>query len=451
MRLGHHLPVDKRTMTIQPSRRAALAGAALVLLTILAAQAAPPGDPLPAEQAASPAASNWPEFRGPWGSGHAAGTGLPLTWSETANIAWKTAIHDRGWSSPVIWDQQVWVTTATEDGTRLFAISLDRDTGDVLHDVQVFAVAEPEHIATVNSYASPTSAVEPGRVYVHYGTYGTACLDTATGQILWTRRDLNCDHHEGPGSSPILFEDLLIVHVDGRDVQYVIALDKATGQTRWKTNRSVDYSQYSDNTRKAFCTPTVIDTGTRLELISPGAKAMMGYDPRTGEEFWKIGYGGWSLVPRPLYGHGLVYFVNDYERPELWAIRPGGKGDVTQSHVVWSVRQGAPAQPSPLLIGDHLYTITDLGVVSCLDAHTGAVVWRNRLGGNYAASPLYADGRIYCFSEEGTTTVLAPGPKYKVLAVNELEGQVKASPAVADNALFLRTRTHLYRIDARRS
>jgi outer membrane protein assembly factor BamB len=380
------------------------------------------------------------------GSGHAVGTGLPLTWSETTNIAWKSAVHDRGWSSPVIWDQQIWVTTATEDGTCLFAVCLDRNTGRILHDVQVFSVAQPEHVAAVNSYASPTSVVEADRVYVHYGTYGTACLDTATGQILWTRRDLNCDHHEGPGSSPILFEDLLIVHVDGRDVQYIIALDKATGKTRWKTNRSIDYSQYSDNTRKAFCTPTVIDVGARQELISPSAKAVMGYDPRTGEEFWKIRYGGWSMVPRPLYGHGLVYFVNDFERPELWAIRPGGQGDVTESHVVWTVRQGAPAQPSPLLIGDYLYTITDLGVVSCLDAHTGAIVWRNRLGGNYAASPLYADGRIYCFSEEGTTTVLAAGPAYQVLATNELDGQLKASPAVADNALFIRTRTHLYRI-----
>ena len=205
------------------------------------------------------AGENWPEFRGPTGDGQAASAGLPLTWSETENVVWKTPIHDYGWSSPVVWQNQVWLTTATEDGKQLYAVCLSRDSGEILHDVKVFDVENPQHVASVNSYASPTPAIEAGRVYVHYGTYGTACLDTQSGQVLWTRRDLNCDHHEGPGSSPILFEDLLIVHVDGRDVQYVIALDKATGQTVWKTKRSIDYSQFSDNMRKAFCTPTVID------------------------------------------------------------------------------------------------------------------------------------------------------------------------------------------------
>ncbi|MHB0956636.1 MAG: outer membrane protein assembly factor BamB family protein [Pirellulaceae bacterium] len=392
------------------------------------------------------AGENWPEFRGPTADGHSAASGLPLTWSETKNIAWKTPVHDYGWSSPVVWDNQVWLTTATEDGKQLFAVCLDCDSGKILHDVKVFDVEKPEHVASVNSYASPTPAIEAGRVYVHYGTYGTACLDTQSGQVLWTRRDLNCDHHEGPGSSPILFENLLIVHVDGRDVQYVVALDKLSGKTVWKTPRSIDYSQFSDNTRKAFCTPTVIDLGTRKELISPGAKAVMAYDPRTGEELWKVRYDGWSMVPRPLFGHGLVFVVNDFERPELWAIRPGGQGDVTDSHVTWQIRQGVPAQPSLLLIDDFLYAVTDMGVAACIEAKTGNIIWRNRLGGNFAASPLYVDGRIYCFAQDGTTTVLGPGPEFKVLAVNPLEGEVKASPAVAGRGLLVRTRTHLYRL-----
>jgi glucose dehydrogenase len=393
------------------------------------------------------AGENWPQFRGPGGDGHSDSTGLPLTWSETENVAWKTAIHDHGWSSPVLWQGQVWVTTATEDGHRLFAVCVDRETGKVAHDVRVFDVEKPEHVADVNSYASPTPVIEPGRLYVHYGTYGTACLDTASGKVLWTRRDLHCDHHEGPGASPILHEDLLIFHVDGRDVQYVVALDKATGKTVWKTPRSIDYRPFHMNLRKAFCTPTVIEADGRRQLVSPGAKAVMGYDPRTGEELWKIRYNGWSVTPRPLFGHGLVFLVTDYERPELWAIRPGGRGDLTDSHVAWKVRQGVPSQPSFLLIGDRLYLVNNDGIAMCVEAKTGQVVWKERMGGSYSASPVFADGRMVFFSRQAVATVLEPQSQYKPLHVNRLDGELMASPAVSGRSLFVRTRTHLYRID----
>jgi len=396
------------------------------------------------------AGETWPEFRGPAGNGHADSTGLPVTWSETENVAWKTEIPGRGWSSPVIWHQQIWLTTATPDGKQMFAVCVDRETGKIVRHVKIFDTVNPEPIAVVNSYASPTPAIEEGRVYAHYGTYGTACLNTATGQILWTRRDLNCDHHEGPGSSPILFENLLIVHVDGRDVQYVVALDKHTGKTVWKTNRSVDYSPYMINLHKAFCTPQVIHSGGRLQLISPGAMATMGYDPRTGEELWKVRYRGWSMVPRPLFGHGLIFFINDYERPELWAVRPDGQGDVTGSHVAWTIRRGMPRQPSLLLIGDLLHLVSDDGIVYAVGARTGEEVWKDRIEGNYSASPLYADGRIYFCNRDAVTTVIEPGRHFRVLAVNRLDGeQTMASPAVAGKALFLRTRTHLYRIETR--
>jgi len=403
--------------------------------------------------AASGAAAGevWPEFRGPAGNGHADCRGLPVTWSETDNVAWKTAIPGHGWSSPVVWQAQIWLTTATPDGTEMFAVCVDRETGRIIHQIKVFDTPDPENIGVVNSYASPTPAVEAGRVYVHFGTYGTACLDTAAGgKILWTRRDLNCDHHEGPGSSPILFEDLFIVHVDGRDVQYVIALDKHTGKTVWKCDRSVDYSAFHYNLKKAFCTPQVIEAGGRWQLISPGSMATMAYDPRTGGELWKVRYRGWSMVARPLFGHGLVYFVNDYERPELWAVRPDGQGDVTDTHVAWTVRRGMPGQPSFLLIGDILYLVNNEGVAYAIDAQSGAEVWKARIDGNYSASPVYADGRIYCFNRDSVTTVLEPGREFKVLAVNRLDGaQLMASPAVAGRALFLRTRSHLYRIEQR--
>jgi len=392
------------------------------------------------------AGENWPQFRGPGGDGRSDATGLPLTWSETENVVWKTAIHGRGWSSPVIWGDQVWVTTATEDGHRMDAVCVDRTSGRVVHDVKVFDTEKPEHVGAVNSYASPTPVIEQGRLYVHYGTYGTACLDTRSGQVLWSRRDLSCDHHEGPGASPMLFEDLLIFHVDGRDVQYVVALDKRTGKTAWKTPRSIDYSPFSPNLRKAFCTPIVIEAGGRLEQISPGAKAVMGYDPRSGRELWKVRYFGWSVTPRPLVGHGLVFVVVDYERPELWAIRPGGDGDVTDTHVAWKVRQSVAAQPSLLLVDELLYMVNDEGIASAIEAKTGQAAWKTRMGGNYSASPISADGRLYFFSRKATTTVLAPGRQYRVLATNQLDGEQMATPAVSGQSLFLRTRTHLYRI-----
>jgi outer membrane protein assembly factor BamB len=395
------------------------------------------------------AGENWPQFRGPQGNGHADSTGLPLTWSEAENVAWKTPIHDRGWSSPVIWGNQVWMTTATEDGTRMFAVCVDRAGGKIVHDVKVFDTAKPDHIAAINSYASPTPVIEAGRVYVHFGTYGTACLDTQTGKVLWTRRDLACDHHEGPGASPILFDKLLIFHVDGCDVQYVIALDKAAGKTVWKTNRSVDYSQVHKFFRKAFCTPIVIGADGRLQLISPGSKAVMAYDPGTGEELWKVRYRGWSVTPRPLFGHGLLYLIIDYEIPELWAVRPGGKGDLTESAVAWKIAKGMPQKPSLLLIGDLLYLVNDKGVAHCIEAKTGQIVWKQSLGGEFSASPIYADGRLHFFSQSAAATVMAPGRGPKVLAANRLDGRLMASPAVAGQALFLRTDTHLYRIEKR--
>jgi outer membrane protein assembly factor BamB len=391
------------------------------------------------------AGENWPEFRGPTGQGRSAATGLPLAWSEKGNVRWKTAIHDRGWSSPVVWEDQIWVTAATEDGKRMFAVAVDRKTGAIVHDVPVFETASPEHVATVNSYASPTPAIEAGRVYVHFGTYGTAGLDTGTGKILWTRRDLNCDHHEGPGSSPILFGDLLIFHVDGRDVQYVIALEKATGKTRWKKDRSVDFSPFPSNTRKGFCTPQIIGWDGKPQLVSPGAKAAMGYDPATGEEIWKVGYDGWSMVPRPVFDGTLVFLVNDYERPELWAIRPGGQGEKkSDPQVMWKITKGMPAQPSSILADGLLYTVSDNGIVHCIEPGTGTIVWKDRVDGNFAASPILAEGRIYLFGEEGKTTVIQPGREFKVLATSELEGQVKASPAVAGKSIILRTKGNLY-------
>ena len=393
------------------------------------------------------AGENWPQFRGPDANGHSDATGLPLKWSETENVKWKTAVHGLGWSSPVVWGNQVWMTTATTTGKQMSALCVDRRTGKIVHDVKVFDVRRPEKIARTNTYASPSPTIQAGRLYVHFGTYGTACLDTATGKVLWSRRDLNCDHHMGPGTSPVVFGNLLIMPTDGIDVQFVVALDKATGKTVWKTNRSMDYTKVHRYCRKAYCTPIVIDVAGVKQLISPCSKAIIAYDPKTGKELWKIRHRGWSMTPRPVFGHGLVFLVMDYDFQELWAVRPDGRGDVTDTHVAWKLKKPVPKKPSFLLVGDLLYVVNDTGSLVCIEAKTGKIVWQERIGGQFSASMLYADGRIALFSERGKTTVIAPGRKYKPLAVNTLDGRIMASPAVAGKAIFLRTDTHLYRIE----
>ncbi|MCA9245797.1 MAG: PQQ-binding-like beta-propeller repeat protein [Planctomycetales bacterium] len=393
------------------------------------------------------AETNWPEFRGPRGDGQAHEATLPTTWSETENIVWKTPIHDRGWSSPVIWGKQIWMATATADGKEMFAVCVDRESGDVLFDIKLLENEEPAFCHKFNSYASCTPAIEAGRVYMHFGSYGTFCLDTATGKTLWSRTDLPCDHWRGPGSSPIIDSDRLFVHYDGYDYQYIVALDKQTGKTIWKKDRSTDFGTDNGDLKKAYCTPLVIEVNGQRQLISPFAKATMAYDPANGDELWHIRYPGHSTPVRPLYGHGLVFLTTGFSKAEMYAVRPTGQGDVTESHVAWQRKENIPSKPGPLLIGDSLYLIDDAGVATCLDALTGEEIWKKRVGGNHTAAPLYADGKVYFFSQEGKTTVIAASRDYEVLATNELDAGFMASPAVVGNQLYLRTETHLYRIE----
>jgi outer membrane protein assembly factor BamB len=391
---------------------------------------------------------NWPEFRGPTADGQSRATGLPLTWSETENIRWKTAIHDKGWSSPVVWDKQVWMTTAREDGKELFAVCVDLESGKILHDIKVFDIEKPAFCIAFNSYASPTPAIEAGRVYVHFGSAGTACLDTATGKVLWTRQDLPCDHWRGAGSSPILYKDLLILTFDGHDVQYVAALDKATGKTVWKTDRNIDYTNPDGDLHKAYATPAVIEVQGKPQLICPSAEATLAFDPLTGKEIWRVTHGGMNEASRPLCGHGKVYLTCGHIG-RLVAIRPDGSGNITRTNLEWTLdnKGKVPTRPSPLLLGDLLYLVSDGGVASCVEARTGQLVGTQRLQGAFSASPIYADGKMYFPSQEKITYVVKPGPEMKILAANKLDEGCMASPAVAGKAIILRTRTHLYRIE----
>jgi len=401
-------------------------------------------------------AENWPQFRGPDGTGHSDARGLPLSWSETRNVIWKTAIHDRGWSSPVIYGKQIWLTSANKDGRELYVLCIDRDTGKIIRDWKLFDVAQPQYVHPFNTPASPTPVIEEGRVYITFGSAGTACIDTKTFRVLWERRDIECNHFRGAGSSPVLFGNLLLMHFDGSDRQFVMALDKTTGKTIWQTKRSIDFQDLDKNgklpddgdSRKAFSTPQVEKINGRWEMISLGAKAAYSYDPFTGKELWRVEERGQhSASTRPVIGHGMIFFPTGFATGQLFAVRTGGEGLITDTHVAWKVKRAVPNKPSILLVDDLIYMISDTGIAGCIDARSGELVWQQRIGGEYSASPVYADGRLWFFSEDGTTTVLKPGKVFEQLAQNRLDDGFLASPAIAGKAFYLRTRTHLYRIE----
>ena len=391
----------------------------------------------------------WSQFRGHYGNGIIKSTSAPINWSDNTNIDWKTPIHDRGWSSPVIWNDQIWMTTATKEGNKMYAICVNKLSGKIEHDIHVFDVKSPQAITNENTYASPTPVVEEGRVYVHFGTYGTACISTKDGQILWKRRDLNCDHEigAGPASSPFIYNNFLIFNVDGRDVQYVIALNKETGETAWKTNRSVDFSDVQVNQRKAYGTPFIIPRGNSNQMVSIGAKGVYSYDPENGKELWKAEHRGWSIAPRPVYGEGLVFTMIDRDRPEMWAINPNGSGDITETHIEWKETKRMPPRASPIIIKGLLFVVDRNGYISCIEAKTGKSIWQKRMKGRFSASPILANNLIYFFNEDTVCTIIKPTRELEIVAENKLSSdKLMATPAFDENSIYIRTENNLYRI-----
>jgi outer membrane protein assembly factor BamB len=405
-----------------------------------------------------PVVADWPQFRGPGGQGHADAKGLPTTWSETENVTWKIPVPGAGLSSPSISDGQIWLTTSVEDGHSLHALCFAVEDGNTLHNVPLFRLDDLPESHGKNGYASPSAVLDGDAVYVHFGTSGTACLSRQTGEVKWKNNELKYSQPYAGASSPILYKDLLILSCDGTDVQFVVALDKRTGKIAWKTPRA-----HLEETRKnpdsrwpggimlmAYSTPLVIDVDGVPQLVSPAAEHVAAYDVRNGKEIWWLGYSGFAEVARPIYAQGVLIILGFEEVAErtLFAIRPDGKGDVTGTHLLWKRRRSVPHVPSPLAIGEELFLINDGGVATCLDLKSGDEHWQARVGGNISASPVYADGKIYVCNEAGKTAVLAPGKKHELIASNQLDGSILASPAVAGRSLFLRSDTHLYRLEA---
>ena len=390
-------------------------------------------------------AANWNQFRGPQGDGHSTAAGIPTTWSETSNVAWKTAIWGKGWSSPVIWEDQVWLTTASPEGNRLAVLCVDLKTGKIQHDITVFEPKNPQYCHPFNSYASPTPWVEGNRVYVHFGALGTACLDRKTGETIWQRQDLPCNHFRGPGSSVVIHGNQLYLPYDGFDFQYVVALDKRNGKTVWRKNRDLDYGTDNGDRKKAYSTAKVITQAGRTQVVVPGAVATMSYDAASGKELWRVRHGGMNACARPLFANGIVY-ITIGSGNTLLAVKVNGTGDVSKTHVKWKAMNSVPSRPSQLLVKDSIFMVNNAGVASCLDIKTGQSRWTKRIAGKHVASPVLIGNRIFSFSQEGVTHVFAPEKTFRLLATNKLDGGFMASPAVTEGRLILRTRTHLYAI-----
>jgi len=407
------------------------------------------------------AETNWNQFRGPHGDGTTSSKGLPTKFGEgSPEIVWKTPINGRAWSSPVVWGNQIWVTNAPEiqNTTKekpkldrpipLSAVCLDLATGKTIHDLKLFEFDTPQFTHATNSYGSPTPYIEEGRIYIHFGAYGTACLDTQTGRKIWERRDLECDHFRGPGSSPVVYDGLLYLTFDGYDQQYITALDKLTGKTVWKQDRAIDFGTTDGDAKKAYSTPLLVSAHGRQVLVSPFAAATIAYDPKSGKPVWSVRHGGMNAAGRPMFGNGLVY-INSADGPNpLVAVRPEGEGDISKN-IVWKTNKSVPKQASQILLDELMFMVNDEGVASCLDATTGQEIWTKRMEGKYWASPLFADGLIYCFSQTGTVTVFKASREFEQVAENKLDDGFFASPAVAGKSLLLRTTTHLYRIENR--
>jgi outer membrane protein assembly factor BamB len=393
-------------------------------------------------------AENWPGFRGPTRQGISNEKNLPTQWSETSNIAWKTVITGEGWSSPIVYGDRVFVSTAIEEGASYHLLCLDRKTGAILWDRQVLR-QKPGHRQPLNSYASSTPVTDGKNVYVVDFDGSIAAVSTE-GETVWVYRDFEYFSEHGLGVSPILYKELLIVAFDPSssgpdpklgwqkpwDKAVILALDKNTGKVRWEGKRGLS--------QIAHVSPQILKVNGKDQLISSAGNVIQGFDPDTGERIWTVSSPGEGVVPSVVVGEGLIFTASGFGDSTIRVVRAGGKGDVTKTNIVWESKEDVPKIPSMLYVKPYLYLVTEASVAKCFKAATGEVIWRQRLGGRFSASPVWADGKIYFLSDKGTTTVIADGAEFKVLAKNELNETCKASPAISQGNIFIRSDKHLY-------
>ena len=399
--------------------------------------------------------ANWTHFRGNTSNGLAEDDKVPLKWDGSV-IKWKKEIHDKGYSSPVIYNNQVWVTTATSDGKELYAVCLDFKTGETIYDIKIFTPAEVEEKNQLNTYATPTPCIEKGFVYVHYGNPGTACINTSNGSIVWKNSEFRCKFVQGPASSPVIYKNLIILHYEGVDKRYLVALNKANGKLIWKRDRPADlYVPLPEIGRKAYTTPIIINLKGRDMLISVGSAVCIAYDPDTGKEIWRVVEGAESTISMPFTEKGIVYWYagfmvdsNGTKYTHLLAVNPDGQGDITGTNIIWK-KQDELAQNqmlTPVIKDGLIFTVNTRNILACIDAVSGKEIWSQHVTSNYNASPLYINGNIWFFSVKGEVLVIKAGPKYEVVAQNKMDSGIWATPAVLRNSMILRTQNYLYRI-----
>jgi outer membrane protein assembly factor BamB len=393
-------------------------------------------------------AGDWPAFRGPTGDGHYTGAKLPTEWGPNKNVAWNIQIPGKGWSSPIVWKGKLYLTSAESKAggdTSLRAICVDATSGKIEWNEEALSApaADARKAHNKNSPASPTPTTDGERLYVHFGHMGTAALDLK-GKVLWTKTRIYDKPVHGNGGSPVLVGGKLVFNCDSLDVQAVVALDAKTGDVVWTSPRPVKAGKPF-----SFSTPTVTDAGGKEQILSVGSDLVMAIEPAAGKIIWQSKFNGYSVIPKPVVGHGMVYLSTGYDRPEARAIKLGGTGDVTRDNAVWVEKKAAPNTPSMLLAGNELYMVSDGGIMTCLDAKTGDLVWQERLKGQYSASPILADGKIYLTSETGQGAVVEASRKFNKLGEYDLGEKTFASFAAADGALYVRTESQLYKFVTR--